>query len=55
MRVWRIFLWSFAIVAVLVLSNGVYPWAWLLLMRNGGPSSGDERDQASPWSHPLPI
>jgi hypothetical protein len=41
MRVWRIFPWSFSIVAVLVLSNGVYPWAWLLLMRNGGLSSSD--------------
>jgi hypothetical protein len=38
MRVWRAFDWHFlwccATIALLVLSQAIYPWAWLWEMRN---------------------
>src|SRR4029077_17400067 len=41
MRVWRIFLWYFfwccASVALLVLSQAIYPWVWMIERRNAGP------------------
>jgi len=41
MRVWRAFVWHFlwccATIAALVLSQAIYPWAWLWEIRNAPP------------------
>jgi len=41
MRVWRAFVWHFlwccATIAALMLSQAIYPWAWLWEIRNAPP------------------